>query len=518
MQRSASGPSWAIATPSDEATTAGAAAFERGGNTVDAALAAATAIAVTAPASCGVGGDLFAAVQRPDGEILCVSSSGRAPMGADPQAVAHEHTTMPVRGPIPVTVPGAVAGWRALHGLGAILPWETAFGTAVELATDGMRVSRDVVEILGDPEASFASDPGLGSIFFADGKPVPEGSTVRQPALAATLAAIAAGGPDALYRGEVGDAYIRGLNAAGSPITRDDLAAHRASVLPPIRAAYGDLHVSVVPPNSQGFVLLEILSLVERLGVDPVPHGPEAGMLARVFAAAAADRDRHLADPDRMRVHPSTLLDDGHLAGLADDLRAAHGAHTAGRPDGDTIAIVAADAEGFGVSLIQSLFWGFGSGICDPTTGIVAHNRGACFTLEPGHPNAFAPGMRPAHTLMPVIVHDARGLVAVAGTMGGYAQPQINAQTLFHLIAGSTPADAVAAPRWIVERDVPGPAVTTEASVPADARTSIESSGFDLMPVGDRSSEVGHAQLIRVAPGRFDVGSDPRSDGGAAAG
>jgi gamma-glutamyltranspeptidase len=274
----------------------------------------------------------------------------------------------------------------------------------------------------------------------------------------------------------------------------------------------------VVPPNSQGFVLLVILALVERLGIDPDPLGPDAGMLARVFADAAADRDRHLADPDRMRVHPSTLLDDGHLAGLADDLRAAHGAQPLGRPDGDTIAIVAADAEGFGVSLIQSLFWGFGSGICDPATGIVAHNRGACFTLERGHPNTFAPGARPAHTLMPVIVTDDRGLVAVAGTMGGYAQPQINAQTLTHLFAGASPAEAVAAPRWIVERDAPGRVVTIEAGVSADARRSLASSGFDLVTVGDRSSELGHAQLIRVASGRLDVGSDPRSDGGAAAG
>jgi gamma-glutamyltranspeptidase/glutathione hydrolase len=219
-----------------------------------------------------------------------------------------------------------------------------------------------------------------------------------------------------------------------------------------------------------------------------------------------------------MTIHPSTLLDDGHLAGLADDLRAAHGHHTTGRPDGDTIAIVAADAEGFGVSLIQSLFWSFGSGILEPATGIVAHNRGACFTLEDGHPNRFAPGMRPAHTLMPAIVHDDRGLAAVAGTMGGYAQPQINAQTLFHLLAGSTPSEAVATPRWIVERDTPGSAVMIEASVPADARRSIASSGFDLLAVDDLSSELGHAQLIQVRPGRFDVGSDPRSDGGAAAG
>jgi gamma-glutamyltranspeptidase len=521
MQTSASGPSWAIATPSDDATAAGATAFDRGGNAVDAALAAATAIAVTAPGSCGVGGDLFALVQRPDGEMLCVNSSGRAPAAADPAAVARDHDTMPLRGPTPITVPGAVAGWRATYDLGAILPWDAAFTHAIELATDGMRVSRGLAETLEDPDAPFADDPGLSSIFFVGGRPVSAGATVTQAALGATLSAIAERGPDALYRGEVGRAYVAGLNAAGTPISIADLEAHRAVVLPPLRAAYRDLHVSVAPPNSQGFVLLEILSLLERLGADADPHGAGAGTIGRVSAAAAGDRDRHLADPDRMSVHPSTLLDDGHLAGLADDLRTARPADAhRGRPDGDTIAIVAADAEGFAVSLIQSLFWGFGSGICDPATGIVAHNRGACFTLDPDRPNTFAPGVRPAHTLMPVIVHDPRGLAAVAGTMGGYAQPQINAQTLLHLGRGASPADAVAAPRWIVER--PGPTapalVTTEASVPEAARVSLETSGFQLATVPDRSSELGHAQLIRVRPGGFDVGSDPRSDGGAAAG
>jgi gamma-glutamyltranspeptidase/glutathione hydrolase len=523
MQASASGPAWAIASPHHDATAAGAAAFERGGNAVDAALAAATTIAVTAPSSCGVGGDLFALVQRPDGEMLSVSSSGRAPLAADPAAVARDHDAMPLRGPIPITVPGAVAGWRATYDLGAILPWEDAFGRAIELASDGMRVSHGLAETLAEPDAAFASDPGLSTIFFAGGVPAAAGATITQFALGRTLEAIAGGGPDALYRGEVGRIYVRGLQEAGSPITVEDLEAHRALVLPPIRAAYRDLHVSVAPPNSQGFVLLEILSLLDRLGIDPDPHGPGAGTVARVFAAASADRDRHLADPDRMIVHPSTLLDDGHLAGLADDLRAQHppdGPHD--KPDGDTIAIVTADAEGFAVSLIQSLYWGFGSGICEPATGIVAHNRGACFTLEAGHPNAFAPGMRPAHTLTPVIVHGRLGLAAVAGTMGGYAQPQINAQTLLRLVGGAAPApaDAVAAPRWIVERaaDAAGPLVSAETSVPAPARTSIEASGFALADVPDLSSEVGHAQLIRVGPGRFDVGSDPRSDGGGAAG
>ena len=153
----------------------------------------------------------------------------------------------------------------------------------------------------------------------------------------------------------------------------------------------------------------------------PTPMVPRRARSPCVFAAAARDRDRHLADPDHMTAHPSTLLDDGHLASLADEIRLERPAPLGSRSSGDTIALVAADSEGFAVSLIQSLFWGFGSGICEPATGIVAQNRGACFTLEPGHPNTFAPGKLPAHTLMPVLVHDERGVAAVAGSMGGYA-------------------------------------------------------------------------------------------------
>jgi gamma-glutamyltranspeptidase/glutathione hydrolase len=217
-----------------------------------------------------------------------------------------------------------------------------------------------------------------------------------------------------------------------------------------------------------------------------------------------------------MDVHPSTLLDDGHLAGLADDAaRARAHMHT----DGDTIALVAADADGNAVSLIQSLFWGFGAGILEPTTGIIAQNRGACFTLEPGHPNRFAPGVRPFHTLMPVLVHDRDGLAGVPGTMGGYQQPQINLHTITRTFVGGVhPADAVAAPRWVVLGSDEGrepSVVALEPAVPEAARTSLlHTAGFALT----EDDSFGHAHLIRVRDGRLLAGSDPRADGSAEAG
>jgi gamma-glutamyltranspeptidase/glutathione hydrolase len=315
----------------------------------------------------------------------------------------------------------------------------------------------------------------------------------------------------------VGKAYAAGLAAAGSPITIEDLAAHEASVLAPMRGAFGDLHVSVVPPNSQGYVLLQILALLERLGIDPDLDGPDAGRIARVIEVANGDRDRHLADPDRMLVHPSTLVDDGHLAGLADQVRDTAAASL--RPDGDTIALVTADAEGNAVSLIQSLFWGFGSGILETETGIAAQNRGACFTLQDGHPNRFAPGARPFHTLMPVLVHRAGELAGVAGTMGGYQQPQINLHTITKaFVAGAHPGDAVAAPRWVVlgadEGRVPTQ-IGVEQGVPEAATAALREAGaFELT----EEDAFGHAHLIRRTPDGFEVGSDPRADGAAVAG
>lgn len=515
MSFRADGPNWAIATPHVDATRAGALAFERGGTAMDAAVHAAITLAVVYPHMCGVGGDLFALVQRSDGETLAINSSGRSPARADADPLTGL-AEVPIRGPVPITVPGAVAGWRAILATGGVLPWREAFDPAIGFAANGVAVSGSLADTLTEPDTPYVSDPGLSSIFYPGGMPVPLGSTVTQPALARTLTALAQEGPEALYGGTIGKAYVEGLEGVGSPMTLDDLATHDAVTLAAMRTAFRDLHVSVVPPNSQGFVLLQILALIERLGLDPDLDGVDAGRIADVIRVANADRDRHLADAERMTVHPSTLLDDGHLAALADEARASHTPHV--KPHGDTIALVTADAEGNGVSLIQSLFWGFGSGILEPTTGIVAQNRGACFTLAEGHPNRFAPGVRPFHTLMPVLAHDGDGLAAVAGTMGGYHQPQVNLHTITRtFVGGLHPAEAVAAPRWVVlgaDEDPTG-GVGVEAGVSeATRRSLLGTRGISIT----EADSFGHAHLIRRTASGFLAGSDPRADGSAEAG
>ncbi|MGI8617317.1 MAG: gamma-glutamyltransferase family protein [Actinomycetota bacterium] len=528
---SARGDRWAVATPHPTASEAAAAALAGGGNAVDAALHAAVALAVVYPHMCGAGGDLFALVQNPDGKLVAIDSSGRAPRDTDREGLRNSHgTTMPDAGPATITVPGAIRGWDAVHRQGAALPWREAFGAAI-VAAEGFPVSRDLAWSIARRADELRSDAGFADVFFANGVPS-EGDRLVQPSLAKTLRTLAEEGPGAFYAGDVGERFVRGLRAVGAPISTDDLARHTADLLPPLRGRYRDLDVSVTPPGSQGFVLLEALAAVERLEIDPDPIGPDAASLARILTAASADRDRHLADPEAMRIHVSALLDDGHIAALCDIVRGRLEGHdpatdeepyTAGRTplQGDTIALVAADAEGWGVALIQSLYSGFGAGILEPATGIVPHDRGGCFTLEPGHPNELAPGKKPAHTLMPVAVHRDGDLVALAGTRGGHGQPQIDLMTLVRAFdLGLDPYEAVACPRWLVggmEPLLADPWIEAEASVPDEVRGSFERDGFRVETVGPVDRAVGHAQLLRVDGGVLVAGSDPRADGGALA-
>jgi gamma-glutamyltranspeptidase/glutathione hydrolase len=522
MELSAAGERWALATPHALATEAGAVAFERGGNALDAALAAAVTLAVVYPHMCGVGGDLFALIQRPDGQTIALNASGRAPAGVDVDAVRSRHgDRLPAHGPDVITVPGAVSGWDLLHREGGLLPWADAFTPGIAYAHGGVAVSRSLAATLDELAPAVTADPGLAAVFAPAGAPLDLGDPFVQPDLGATLQTLAAYGPAALYGGDVGRRLADGLAPLGAALTLEDLQAHRADLVPPLVGRFRDLDVRVVPPNSQGFVLLQILALVERLGVEPDPGGPDAGTLALIASAAGRDRDRHLADADAMAVHPSTLLDDGHLASLADEVRARDPAAPA-VPRGDTIALVAADGDGWAVSLIQSLAAGFGACIAEPSTGIVLQDRGAGFTLEPGHPNVLGPRKRPAHTLMPVLVHRGDRLAAAVGSMGGYAQPQINAQNLLRLFASDRgPAEVLAEPRWLVGgMDVEGePAfVLAERGLPDPATASIDRAGYRLDLVDPPSEEVGHAHLIvRRSDGSFAVASDPRADGGAMA-
>jgi gamma-glutamyltranspeptidase len=526
---SATGSRWAIACPHAAATRAGSEAFEAGGNAVDAVLAAATSLAVVYPASCGVGGDLFALVRSPDGEIAALNSSGAAPAAVDVDAIRAQHAQqatqdgerMPERGPHSVTVPGAVAGWQALTELGARLDLRRALEPAIAFAQEGVPVAHDLAGTIERGADLWRADPGMAAVFFPEGRPLAEGDLLRQPALAETLRTLATEGRDAMYGGSIGARLAKHLRSLGETHTIEDFEAHSTDVSEPLRRGYRGVEVSVVPPNSQGLALLEMLLAIERLGLQPDPLGKDAGTIANVLRLACLDRDAHLADPWRVDVPVEELLAGENLDRLGRE--ATSGTPASASPaTGDTVGIVAADAEGWAVSLIQSLYNGFGSGILEPSTGVVLHNRGACFSLDPASPNVLAGRKRPAHTLMPVLLTRDGELVGVAGTMGGGGQPQIHAQVLTRsLDLGMMPADAVAAPRFVVggTDSVQGGAfIEAEERVPVETREALTDAGYEVNLLEPYDSTVGHTHLIRVDPDGFSAGSDPRADGSAEAG
>jgi gamma-glutamyltranspeptidase len=455
----------AIAAPQRSAAEAGAAAFAAGGNAIDAALAAAVSLTVTYPSNCALGGDLIALVRRRDGRAVVVNASGPAPAAVDVPALQARGPRMPVYGPDTVTVPGLIAGLRAVWSLGAVRLWADAFAAAIAQARDGVAVAPSLGAALRRHAARLARDPGMRAVLFDGGEPLAAGRTLRQPALAATLETLAAGGPDAFYRGELGASVVA---AVGSALAADDLATYAPELAEPLR----DGEVLTAPPNSQGFLLPMILRAAG--GLDPL--GADAGALAAIFRRAADARERLL---------------------------------------GDTVAVVAADGDGTTVSLLQSLFHSFGAGILDPRTGVAVHNRGAYFSLDPRSPNLIAPGKRPAHTLMPCTVLDRARPAVVAATMGGNAQPQILAHVLLQLRRGADPVAAVSAPRWVLGGtgvDGPREELMIEPGVPEAARRALAATGLPRTAV----DAVGHAQLITIAmDGSVAAASDPRSEGGA---
>jgi gamma-glutamyltranspeptidase/glutathione hydrolase len=522
------GRAHAIATPHAAASTAGDAVFRSGGTAFDAAVAAAVALTVVYPHMCAVGGDIIALAATADGAVRVVNGSGAAPAAVSAADIAARHGRMPERGAETVTVPGAVAAWATLLEIGGSRRLADLIEPAAKLAEEGVPVARSLAKAIAAAESAgeLEGDEGMATVLRPGGRPLEEGEALVQPALARTLRAIQADGPAALYHGPVGAAIVARLRTLGSAITSDDLAAHATELCEPLAGTFGEEEVLTAPPNSQGLLLLEVLQAATRLG-DADLLGDDADLLAELFRLVTLDRDRHLADPRRADVPVAQLLSDAHAAelaaaALARRAAAGGGASSAGRKaSGDTIAVVAADGAGNAVSLIQSVYYGFGSGILDPTTGVVLHNRGAFFSVDPASPNVIAGGKRPGHTLMPVLVRRAGRLVGVHGTMGGSAQAQIHAQLILRTARGEAPADVLMAPRFVVGGLEPGGRADLVLAEPGcdAAERAWAAAGQDVHRLGELDEETGHAQLIRIgSDGTLRAASDPRADGAALAG
>lgn len=512
----------AIATPHHLATEAGEHAYRSGGNAIDAALAAAAALAVVYPHNTAIGGDLVALVRTPDGETVCVNATGSAVAATRLKELRRRYgNRLPDRAPATITVPGAVRGWHTIRGYGAALDWPSQFGAAIRYAAGGVPVAPSLASAFATDGEVLLSDPGARSVFAPSGDLLQAGGRLIQPQLAATLERIAANGPDELYGGEVGTALATGLQSLGAPMTIADLAAYRSRVTTPISAPLNGFQVSTSPPNTQGFALLRTLRALSALGLDTLPPSVPADVLGRLFADGARVRDTLLADPEFARTDVENDGFDELIADLAGrGPRVTEFADEPSVPGGDTVGVAAADSHGYAVSLIQSLYDNFGSGRLEPSTGILMQNRGRSFSLDPSSANVIAPGKRPVHTLMPVIVTVGPHVRWVNAAMGGQAQPQIHGQVLLQLLAGRSAQQAVSTPRWVVGPRTPGDRSDTvyhESDVPRDAVDALDADGFPLRAVPAHTQFLGHVNVISIdSDGIFTGGSDPRSDGSVA--
>jgi len=528
--------------PHHLATEAGLGILRAGGSAVDAAIATNAVLAVVVPSSCGIGGDAFWLVwEATTGREYALNGSGRAPASADPAAIRSSGLeTLPLRGPMTITVPGAVRSWGDAHRRFGRLPREQVLAPAIELARDGFPAwagfISSVETTLRAIEPVVGSGSGFEQVFRPQGRRWRPGELVRLPALAATLERLATAGFDDFYDGEVGERQARGLAAAGCGITWGDLTAHTSTWGDPIATAYRGVRVTTHPPNSSGIVGLELLNILEQFAPPrPESFGP-SGITdpewVHVGIEAAklvmADRDAHLTDPEFVDVPVDRLLSKDHASDLATGIRRSHAASAPAATvpkGGGTIYLATVDGDGNAVSLIESNYMGFGSGVVDPDTGIHYQNRGSFFSPDPSHPNVLAPGKRTLHTLIPAMLFrpgEAAPWV-VTGQMGGDAQPQILAQVVSALVDGGVDiASAVAAPRWFVEpaeHFAPPVEVRAEPRFVPGLLEELAAKGHPVTPTEPFSGLLGHAQAIELVDGgpanggSLAAATDPRSAG-----
>jgi gamma-glutamyltranspeptidase/glutathione hydrolase len=515
-----------VVAPQPLAAECGVAVLRAGGNAVDAAIAASAMLMVTSPMNCGPGGDAIWLVRPAGGPAVVVNGTGRSGGRLDPDraraAAAHDRD----RGAWTVTVPGAVASWVAALDRFGSMSLAELLQPAVEAAENGFFVSRWLHAALSAAESVLRRSPEGTAWFLADGVPAVH-SRLGQPELARCLRLLASTGGDALYRGEIAAAIVHTLTQAGGFIDEDDLATHETRWDEPLTTDIGDLELLQAPPNSQGIVLLEALRLTSLTLDKPFPDlglVEDVHVLVESLRASLADRDAVVADPEQQDGLLATLLDDSYLSARASAIDPAaaspgweagtgHAVAGAAARDGDTANLVVADESGMAVSLTQSLYYDFGSGIPVRDWGFMLHNRGACFSLAPAARNTIGPGRRPLHTLMPGMALADGHVRYIFGCMGGHGQAQTQSQLLSRLAAGDDPQEAVAAPRFFADPGRAEPVLYLEARAAA-LKEGLLARAHPLELLGDWEEIMGHAQLIELEPsGALVGGSDPRTDG-----
>ena len=506
-------PRGCVASPHYLASAAGLAVLADGGNAIDAAIATNLTLGVVSPYMCGYGGDLFAIVWN--GELHAYNGSGRSASQVSAEAVraATGSERMPTNGPHAVTIPGAIEGWFTLVERFGTKPFDELAATALRYARDGFPISRPIQEMLRR-SASF----GPPDEWAAEWRRVygDAGDTLRQPDLARTIDALCTDGADAYYRGPIGAAIAETLQGFGAFISAEDIAAHTGNDVQTLSTTYRGVEVHELPPNTQGLVALEALNMIEGMDLGAPESTHRHHLLIEAAKLALADRNRYISDPDAMTMDPATLISHEwaeQRAAAIDPTRASTPEPGPAAPGG-TIYLCAADRDGMLVSLIQSNYQGFGSGVTVPGWGINLQNRGASFSLDPSHVNVIAPSKRPMHTLMPAFAFRDGAPWLVFGSMGGDGQAQTHLQFLTRVIDdGADVQAAIDAPRWVITPDTW--TVAAESRFHTDMLMDLERMGHAVTRLGPYETVMGHAHAIEVAPYGYAAATDPRAEGAA---
>ncbi len=511
-------PRDAVATSQPLASGAGLEMLLRGGNALDAAVAAAAVLNVVEPHMTGIGGDMFAILwSAEDEKLVGLDASGRAGSLLDPEALrADGHADMPGGGPASVTVPGAISGWVALLDRYGTMSLAEVLAPAIRIAEEGFPVTPIIARQWHSQAARLAGDPGARATYLIDGKRGPEaGEWFQNPDLARSFQMLATEGAAVFYGGELGSTLVDGLAELGGNLTLEDLTSHSAEWVDPISIDFRDYTVWELPPAGQGVAALQMMKIMEPLDLEGMGHNsaPYLHHLIETKKLAFADLEAYVADRDHMEISVGRLLDDAYLEGrraLIDPSRAVSRPQPGrGITESETIYLSVADSEGNMVSLINSLFEHFGSGVVIPGTGFSLQSRGSGFTLEEGHPNRAAPGKRPFHTILPGFVTKDGAPWMTFGLMGGSMQPQGHAQLLLNiLVFGMDVQEAIDAPRF---RHLDGYRVAIESPVEEDVRAQLAAMGHEILD--ETSSDFGGAQAIVRLDRGWAAGSDPRKDG-----
>jgi gamma-glutamyltranspeptidase/glutathione hydrolase len=502
------------------ATLAGVETLKAGGTVADAAVATNAVLAVTQSNNCGLGGDFFclyyeAATRR----VHFLNGAGRSGSRATLDELSRRGLSrLPVIGPPTVSVPGVVRAWAMLLERFGTRPLDGLLQPAIRYAERGFPIT----SILSQAITEFAPgnpDPEWRHVFLPGGQPPAAGTMFVQPDLARTLRDLAAEGPELFYRGRVARAIAEGLESDGF-LTLDDLGAHAGEWGEPISTTYRGFTVYETPPPTQGVTALLALNMLEGVPLAKLPlHSVEhLHLLLEVVKLAYADRDRWIGDPALARVPVAGMLDKAYAADRRRqfDPKKAQ-AYVPGQPEGDTTGFVVADGHGNVLSVIQSLFNSFGSGVVPPGTGFCLQNRGRHFTVDPAHPSGLAPGKRPFHTLMASITTRDDHPVMGFATMGGNGQAMFHVQVLTNVFDyGLDIQEAIERPRFLVGAfmpDDPADAIHLESRVPSRVFAALRRRGHPIKPAPELFYRVGHAHGVTLRDGVLSGGADPRGDG-----